>query len=292
MTKFVINYILLVNFDEVVCDFMRKLAFVLMAFCCFMLVGCDNAKSKDNSVIALTVCDEFKESIVYVGEDVNFDNYTLTVEFSSGETDTISLSEATITGLDTNVVGKQLIQVEYKDKAIIIEFTVYDIVPISGTYKGESLTLYCKEQPNFEDVFITILYTNGEERTVPLAETEIGSIDYTLDGNEKTLEVKYESVSVKIPYKVTYREIKPSNVYNYVDLVDESLSGYKITFYEDVAEVFEIVNGERKVKEKFTYQNIDNNCKLRTFRLVSKVGLVDVIYYLAGDTVYCDYATK
>lgn len=271
---------------------MRKLAFVLMAFCCFMLVGCDNAKSNDNSVVALTVCDEFKESIVYVGEDINFDNYTLTVEFSSGETDTISLSEATITGLDTNVVGKQLIQVEYKDKAIIIEFTVYDIVPIAGTYKGESLTLYCKEQPNFEDVFITILYTNGEERTVPLTETEIGNIDYTLDGNEKTLEVKYESVSVKIPYKVTYREIEPSNVYNYVDLVDESLSGYKITFYEDVAEVFEIVNGERKVKEKFTYQNIDNNCKLRTFRLVSKVGLVDVIYYLAGDTVYCDYATK
>ena len=139
------------------------------------------------------------------GDDFSAENGILTLTYNTGDTKTISLSEATITEYDKTKVGKQYVKIQYQDVETYMSVTVKikkAIASISVTTSPKKL--YTQgDDFSAENGILTLIYNTGDKETINLSEATITGYDKTKVG-EQTLNVEYQGIetTLKVTVKV------------------------------------------------------------------------------------------
>ena len=194
-----------------------KRLIMCLLLCPLLLVGCN--KPTPDKVESISIDPSFIVATFYVGQVVDLGDYTMTLIYSSGLTKDLMLDDPsiTVTGLETSSAGTKSVRVSYEKISVIVKIDVVVPSAIDGIYKGETLQLFYNETPDFETIFVTILYEDGTEEEVALSSATVENLDLSSVTSEpRQLKVTYKNVSVLIPYVVSYREIELNKVYGYV----------------------------------------------------------------------------
>lgn len=263
-------------------------SFILILSCC--LVGCKKSKDlKDpltDNIKTIVVCEKFYEETFYINDLVELSNYTVLVTYESGTTETLKLSSFGVSVLDTSSVGTKNLNFIYKEKSFIVTYEVLDIVPINAMYKGDALEIYRDENCDFLNVYISVLFNNGEERNISLAEFTIPSINQELSSETKTFTATFKEVSVNIPYTVTNRPIEENVDYDFDDTLNIfSETSIKIRFVGDKYIVHSGIDvPEEKPNQTATKCDFNRYWTLN----VKDNKLYKIAFYLVDATIYCE----
>jgi len=265
---------------------MKKLVIVILCFCClFVSCGKDPGDTVDD-VVSLVVCDEFYSQTIYVGDNINLDDFTIKVTYESGRTENIKFSNAGIYALDTSVVGSKSLKLKYLEKEETITYIVNDIYAVNATYKGNTLVFRKGETPNFDNYEFTVLYINGHENIIKFSQAQLGNIDYSLTDIERTFSLTYEGVTFNVPYVVTCSEIELYKDYDFDDTLNTFINqdNLKINFSETKLIIFkETDNGIVKINEG-TISESSYNRLITMFIIENKP--TTVYLYLVGEIIY------
>ena len=136
------------------------------------------------------------------GDNFSTEEGILTLTYNTGETETVNLSEATITGYDKTKLGEQTLKVEYQG----IETTLAVTVNIKKALASIEVTLpktVFAFGENFYtgDGFLTLIYNTGETRKVNLSAATITGYDPYKRG-EQTLTITYQGVETTLTVTV------------------------------------------------------------------------------------------
>ena len=161
-----------------------------------------------------------------------------------------------------------------------------EIVITHLSYTGETLIIYKEEALHFDGLKFTVNYSDENKERVDFSEAILTNIDYKLDGEIKELTLTYNSFSVSIPYKVTYRPIIPEVEYKFVDNSGcftnyelSKISGNKVKLF-DVTEVAILLRGD--------YEIISSNLGVLKCSILYNREIKFINFYLINDTIYCD----
>ena len=126
------------------------------------------------------------------GQELNFDNAVL-VALKGGQTENVAIADATVSGYDKNVLGKQTVTVTYNGKSTSFEVNVVPRISVEGAvtdyFVGDSLDVTKGR--------IVVMNDNGVATPIPLNDSRItfSGFDATAAGNGKTVTVNYADYS-------------------------------------------------------------------------------------------------
>jgi len=264
---------------------MRKILCLLLAIFCCSFVGCNDSKQgkKADSVISLNVCEEFYTKDIYAGDVVDLSEYLVNVEYKSGKTETVALSNMSIRYLDTRTVGENVLNITYKNKSEVVRYSVNALYVVDLIYKGNELTFYRGEKPNLEDLKITVLMNNGDEVSVDASGYISSEIDYSLTESNKSLEVSYGGEKELIPYRVTCMQIVEGTNYQFNDTLNIYMDNSKyVKLIEDYFYVYD-------ENSEFLYSLKAKNESYNRYSVKASINggfPKDIYVYLIGDTIY------
>ena len=144
------------------------------------------------------------------GDDFSAENGILTLTYNTDETETIDLSEATITGYDNTKVGEQTLKIEYQG----METTLTVTVKIKKALASISVTTSPKTEYTEGDDFsaengiLTLTYNTDETETIDLSEATITGYDNTKVG-EQTLKIEYQGMETTLTVTVADKQSTP-----------------------------------------------------------------------------------
>ncbi|MBR2887477.1 MAG: bacterial Ig-like domain-containing protein, partial [Bacteroidales bacterium] len=137
------------------------------------------------------------------GDNFSTEEGILTLTYNTGETETVNLSEATITGYDKTKLGEQTLKVEYQG----VETTLAVTVKIKKALASIEVTTLPKTVFAFGENFsaangvMTLTYNTGETRKVNLSAATITGYDQYKRG-EQTLTITYQGVETTLTVTV------------------------------------------------------------------------------------------
>ena len=250
---------------------------------CLTFVGCNKGKEPPVDLVkSVVVSSNFYNQEIYVEDYIELKDFSVLVTYESGEKETLSLSSFGVEILNTSIIGKQALNLKYKNKEFSVNYEVLEIVPMNAMYKGKLIELYRNEDVDFSNNFISVVYNNGEEHNICFDDCVISEIDYSLTNEDRFFTVTFNGVSAEVPYAVTNRPIELNKDY----IFDDTLGIFeehaeKIRFTESGYIVHnDVYSTGQGIEEgsfnRFVTKNIYNN------------KLVDICFYLVNDTVYCE----
>ncbi len=232
---------------------------------------CGIAYSQIISVIGVSDIIDFPE-ILYPYEQKNFySKQMVTVLYSNGKTLAIDLDNVTISNLDPDKGGKQNISVTIGDYAETVSVEVPIVESIH--YPNKSL----HRGSNLEGELISIKYSNGIYKSVPLKKTEISGLDTNHPGKQ--------TVTIKFAGKLITTDIEV------VDVDSVYISAYGKWYYENRQYISElplnryISNFDVKYKDG-TFTNVNASEAKFSGLDTSTPGSKDVTVEYAGKTIH------
>lgn len=243
----------------------------------FSFAACD--QTEPDEVVSYEICQSFKELVIFQGGEVEFDGYYFDIHYKSGKVETIPITEDNLFDFSTEKLGEHEFFVLVGSTKYTFTYVVHEVVPVAGTYKGETVTFYVGEEPDLTNIEVWILYSNADERIISASELACSAVDYTLTGQSKVLVVSLGDIDVNIPYVVTCRPIEQDVIYEIDDehsakLVNVSGANH-LYFYEKLA------NGSTNLQYDATLEGEIYN--RYTFSAIVSGEFVDYLVYLSGE---------
>ena len=194
---------------------------VLLVFSCFFFVGCKQNKDNNdtNKVVGIEPDMDFVSQTFYQGDVVDFSQYDVTINYVNGSKLELKMNDPniTISGFSTQTVGNFVCTISYQEISVKFYYAVLEVVPAGLFYNGKALILYGKENNDFSNVYLDVIYNNGNQTKVYLSSINDINFDLSLTNQTRELSVSYAGLTAKIPYTVTNREIKKFEIYNFTD---------------------------------------------------------------------------
>ncbi len=197
--------------------------------------------------------------LVYEWSTVTAPNLTggiLTLIYDNGATETVPLSDTTVTGFDGQQVGEQTLTICYGGKTTTFTVTVKKkiLTAIVVTAKPDKTSyLEGKDDLNLTGGKITLSYDNNTTEEIALSEANVTGFDNTKIG-QQTLTVTYGGKAATFTVTVKAKTLtsiavttKPDKTLYLVDRDDLDLTGGRITLIYDNDTTKEIALSEANV---------------------------------------------
>ena len=170
-----------------------------------------------DKLINVIIEDEFYETDIFVGDEINLQNFDVTIVFEDKTTKTFKLGDVYRNKLDTSSVGKKTFTITYLDEDFVINYEVKEVYAVSGRVKQDNIVVYYGEDDCLDDVPFNILYSNGKEETLNLSVAEV-EIKWSGEfGDESFATACYAGIEFSFSCRVVLREIKDNHVYELID---------------------------------------------------------------------------
>ncbi|MBR2908879.1 MAG: bacterial Ig-like domain-containing protein [Clostridia bacterium] len=260
---------------------MKRIFALLLCVLSLFAVAC---KDEKGHITDIDLDSSFYEEKIFVGDDIDFSDFSVLVTYSSGETLQTTSSVVSIVGFSTVEAGEIEFTIKHKNKSFKKTVVIYHPTVVDCTYKGEGVVLYKGDTESLFSHKFTALYENGAEEEVSLSGAEIAD-DYNLTNTFTNITFTYDGKTFVVPCKVVYKPIVESVEYKFVDLTssyDTSVS--KIMISSGEAFLF---NEERVVCGEFSVTSAQYN--MYTAFKTYGGSLVTVQLYLVKDTIYMDF---
>lgn len=261
----------------------------LLIFCSVFLVSCKDNKNtppEENRVASISLSEEFISHKFYKDDFVDFSSYDITINYTKSPSVVLKMNDSNIKidNFSTKTVGTHKSTISYAGISVFFYYTILDIEAIGLFYNGSTLTIYGQEEFDFSNVYLDIVYNNGNSKQIAMNLVSISGPDKTCSLNTKTLTASYLGFNVNVSYIVTNRKVEETKMYKFEDksgLFDSSLkyvmkSGESFIFYKNT-------DGEIGLQTNL------NSSDFNTFE-VSKFAnreLKTFVFTLVNDTIIC-----
>ena len=103
---------------------MKRFVSFVLVLCSLFVASCSNANKKEVSSVALDSA--FKETTIYVGDIVDFEEYDFIVTYDNGDIEIVDYSNIRISNFSTAVAGDFNLTIVYKNKNYLVEYSIVE----------------------------------------------------------------------------------------------------------------------------------------------------------------------
>lgn len=265
---------------------MKKIASFILMFLVLFIIGCSN--NPVEGVVNISFSEQFLNNKIFVDDIIDTTQVDVIINYKNGTKENKSLFDLGINLLDTTESGDKNITVTYKNKTINLEYSVYNPEIISAQF-SQTIKLYVGETATFASYSMVVLYENGKIETVSFDNCVLSNIDYSVDGEEKQLNVAYKGYTKQVSYVVTYREIEESFLYAIIDKTGV-LDGEYVARVNN--KILSIYSAEDLDNIYTTKQLTEGDFNTYTMSWISGGDFVSVILSLQNGSLVIDYPAQ
>lgn len=189
---------------------------ILILLLCVFVTACTTPEEEEKVVIHIGVAN-FSKTVYYEKNPLSLQGAEITVTYSDGTTETVPVTEEMVSGYDKDQIGRQQLEITYKNKKTTLTVEV-------KKYVIQSITLEKRDAPNAPidiDIFeggvldlsayrLRLNYQEGHSAVIDIIDEDsmVSGFSRELAPGQHQLTLSYENHSTVFPITVIAKEIE------------------------------------------------------------------------------------